>query len=93
MNSVFRSVPNDSDTEIRFSEILRLVDLEVLWQNWVWAGIRADSLIFCPEDAERYTEDELIKFAETSSIWDKSSKMTTSRTSGFAFVNMNFEEL
>jgi len=92
--SKFANVPVEDDTVIILSEACNLEDLEVLYQAWIWEGIKAESLIFLEDDLHGMENDSLEKLARQSPIIKPDSSVTFTRNShGYAFVNFNFQEL
>ena len=70
MNAKFTNVPKDDDTRIVFEKEAVLDGVDVLYQNWIFDGIRAESLIFCVYDTEANNNNDLI-------VWVGQTNMKT----------------
>ncbi len=94
MNTKFTNVPKDDDTRIVFEKEAVLDGVDVLYQNWIFDGIRAESLIFCAEDIADKNDEELKEWVCSSPVAaeTKPNSMTISRSpSGYTYVNFNFK--
>ncbi len=88
----FANVPVDENTKIKKSNVIKINDLDALHQEWIWDGIVAESLVFIEKDVGGLSDDELVNLARKNNLLIEDSQATVVRnSSGFAFVNMNFE--
>ena len=88
----FTHVPVEKDTRIKKEKLIRINNVDALLQKWVWEGIVAESLIFAEEDVADLSDDELINPARQNDLIGENSQTTVARnSSGYAFINMNFE--
>ena len=92
MQSKFEQVPVDEGTKIIYQHEARLGDYDVLHQMWSWDGVTAESLIFASDDISALKDDELEREVRKLPVLKEDSSITLTRTtSGFTFVNFNFE--
>lgn len=88
----FKKVPVEEDTKIKRSHVTQVGGLEALHQKWVWEGIIAESLIFLASDVKELSDNVLLEIVGESGIMKNDSKSTITRnSSGYTFVNFNFE--
>lgn len=92
MENKFENVPVEPDTNILLSIEATPSDYDVLYQQWIWDSIKAESIIFYNDDIEDLEEDEILNEVRTSPLVNEGSGTTIKRSdSGFTFVNFNFE--
>ena len=66
--------------------------MKALHQKWIWEGIIGESLIFLDNDVNEKSDEDLIAVAHESGLMQEDNKATIARnSSGYTFVNMNFE--
>jgi len=89
--SDFKSVPVEDDTTVLFQREVVLGEFQVLYQKWVWDGIKGESLIFLGCDVRALSDEQLISEVRSSPLVDDQSKVTMKRSdSDYIFVNFNF---
>jgi len=89
--SRFSNVPVEDDTAILCSLECKLGEMDVLYQQWIWDGITAESFIFINDDVAMLSDAELEKETRSSPMMKSDSGITIKRDdSGFTFVNFNF---
>lgn len=92
MKKDFNDIPNDPDTHILIEQEGVLDDFQVLYQAWVFDGIRAESIIFHAEDVKELSDEDLIAQVKESPLVKPDSEFTISRKQPkYTFVNFNFE--
>jgi len=88
--SKFINVPVEDDTTLLVSLESTLGERDVLYQQWYWDGIKAESLIFVGDDVGSLSDEELETEVRSSPLV-KAGSLTISRSkSGYTFVNFNF---
>lgn len=88
----FNNVPIEEDTKIIFQLQETLGEYDILYQKWFWDGITAESIIFANEDIAELTDKEIEEEVKDSPLLNEGSSVTLKRSSsGFTFVNFNFE--
>ena len=88
----FADVPVEPDTIIKYSKVLQVHELSLFHQRWVWEGIIAESLIFINADLNNKADGELLALVKQSGpIQENSTSTITRNSSGYTFVNCNFE--
>ena len=90
MSSKFDAVSVESDTKILASFEAKMDEYDVLYQKWLWDGIRAESFVFAAADVAAMSDDELEAFARSSPMIQLESSVTVTRGEAYAFVNFNF---
>ena len=91
MTAKFSAVPAaDHEMCILNEEEIKLGDLDVLYQMWMWDGITAESLIFDNNDIVGMSD------ADIHTVINKSPRITTDSTveitrstSGYTFVHFS----
>ena len=58
----FNKIKNDQDTTIIFESIVKIDELDALYQKWVWSPYHAESLIFVIEEVSHLTKAELVGY-------------------------------
>jgi len=92
MHDKFSAVPVDLDTRVIKNEVIRLGDLDALYQKWNWDGINAESIIFLTADIEKYTDEAIEAVVKKSDYYTLGSQLTLKRgDDGYTFVNFNFK--
>ncbi len=91
MNTKFANIPVERDTRILYQKEFKFGEFEVRYENWLWDGIEAESIIFSNDDIGDLTDQEIEALVRTSPIVKEGSALTLKRTSDFTFVNFNFE--
>lgn len=87
----FRNITADEDTVITSSIECKYGEYDVLYQQWIWDGITAASLIFCNVDILDTTIEELIDNVRNSPLVTDSSKEITQKVGNeYTFINFNF---
>lgn len=87
---IFDDADLEPDTRILFQIQAKLDDYEVLYQQWTWSGIRAESFIFHEEDAEDLNDAGLEALARSSPMVKPDGALTIARGERYTFVNFNF---
>jgi hypothetical protein len=92
MSDKFKEVTIDRDTKIMFRKETKLGKYDVLYENWIWESVMAETFIFANEDIEDLTDDGLVMLVKSSNIFKIGSSVLVKRSeSGYTFVNFNFE--
>ncbi len=92
MSEKFDNVPVEDDTRVLMSQPAHLGDYEVLYQQWAWEGIRAESVIFARADIEEVSDEKLEELVRESPLVSPESRVTIQHSdAGFTFCNFNFE--
>ena len=87
----FDNVTTESDTKITLNLETMFGKYDVLFQQWVWDGIKAESLIFDSEDVSDIDLDTLVDEVRNSALVTDASKEITSKVGEkFTFINFNF---
>ena len=90
----FDNVTTDSDTKITLNLETKFGKYDVLYQQWVWNGIKAESLIFDNEDISDIDLNSLIDEVRNSALVTDASKEITSKVAEqYTFINFNFESV
>jgi hypothetical protein len=88
----FDNVPTEADTAITLSLESKFGEYDVLYQQWIWDGIQANSLIFDNDDIADIELQSLIEEVRNSPLVNDTSKELTSTVqSEYTFINFNFE--
>jgi hypothetical protein len=88
----FDNVPTEADTAITLSLESKFGEYDVLYQQWIWDGIQANSLIFDNDDIADIELQSLIEEVRNSPLVnDMSKELTTKLSKQFTFINFNFE--
>ena len=90
MNNRFDTVPIETDTRILYEKQGKLGGYDFRYEIWNYDGIKAESIIFANADVAGLSDQE-IKQVVRQSATVKEGPMTLNRSSGFVFVNFNFE--
>lgn len=89
--SKFDNIGNEPDTKILFSILTKFGEYDILYQKWLWSGIKAESLIFANDDISNISMVELENDIRYSPLVnDISQEITTSSKNSFTFFNFNF---
>ena len=92
MSKKFDGVPVEEDTKILFRLEAKLGKFDILYEQWTWEGILAESFIFASDDISGMTNEEIEQEAQKSPLVREDSEILIKRSdSGFTFVNFNFE--
>jgi hypothetical protein len=88
----FDNVPTEADTAITLSLESKFGEYDVLYQQWIWDGIQANSLIFDNDDIADIELQSLIEEVRNSPLVnDMSKELTSTVQSEYTFINFNFE--
>jgi hypothetical protein len=88
----FDHVKNETGTVIVMSFETKFGEYDVLYQQWIWDGIKAMSLIFDNNDIAVIELSLLIGEVRNSSIVsDNTQQLTSSSEEQYTFINFNFE--
>jgi hypothetical protein len=88
----FDDVPTDSDTVVTLNLETKFGKYDVLYQQWIWDGIQANSLIFDNDDITDIELELLVEEVNHSPLVNDASKeLTTKFAEQFTFINFNFE--
>lgn len=91
MSGKFDQVPKGTEATTLFQQEAELRGLDVLYECWIWEGIKAECVIFRDEDVCDLSDDEILEMVRSSPICRPDSKMTLRRSiSGYTFANFNF---
>lgn len=94
MSEKFKNVPNDPDTNVILQKVANIDEYEVLYQAWVWEGIKAESVIFVSDDIRQLSDAQLEEMMRELPLLEEQTKITIKRSdSGYTFVNFNFKTL
>lgn len=94
MSEKFKNVPNDPDTNVILQKVANIDEYEVLYQAWVWEGIKAESVIFVSDDIKQLSDAQLEEMMRELPLLEEQTKITIKRSdSGYTFVNFNFKTL
>ena len=92
MSKKFDGVPVEEDTKILFRLEAKLGKFDILYEQWNWEGILAESIIFANDDISGMTDEEIEQEVRKSPLVKNGSEMKIKRSdAGFTFVNFNFE--
>ena len=92
MSKKFDGVPVEEDTKILFRLEAKLGKFDILYEQWNWEGILAESIIFANDDVSGFTDEEIEMEVRKSPLVKNGSEMKIKRSdAGFTFVNFNFE--
>jgi len=91
MDDKFNTVPIEEDTELIFSQEMKLEEYDVVYQKWFWGDIYGESMIFLTQDILQLGNNELLKQGKSSPIFNTDSEITISKSDDFAFMNFNFK--
>ncbi len=87
----FDNVPTEADTAITLSLESKFGEYDVLYQQWIWDGIQANSLIFDNDDIADIELQSLIEEVRNSPLVnDFREKITSSVNKQYTFINFNF---
>jgi hypothetical protein len=90
----FDNVPTEADTAITLSLESKFGEYDVLYQQWIWDGIQANSLIFDNDDIADIELQSLIEEVRNSPLVNDASKELTIKSGEyFTFINFNFEHV
>mgnify|MGYP000296850528 FL=1 len=90
----FDNVPTEADTAITLSLESKFGEYDVLYQQWIWDGIQANSLIFDNDDIADIELQSLIEEVRNSPLVNDASKELTIKSGEyFTFINFNFEQV
>jgi hypothetical protein len=90
----FDNVPTEEDTAITLSLESKFGEYDVLYQQWIWDGIQANSLILDNDDIATIELQSLIEEVRNSPLINDTSKQLTSKTlKQHTFINFNFEQV
>jgi hypothetical protein len=88
----FDNVPTEADTAITLSLESKFGEYDVLYQQWIWDGIQANSLIFDNDDIADVELQSLIEEVRNSPLVNHTSKeLTTKLSEQFTLISFNFE--
>ena len=92
MSKKFDGVPVEEDTKILFRLEAKLGKFDILYEQWNWEGILAESIIFANDDISGMTDEEIEQEVRKSPLVKKGSQILIKRLdAGFTFANFNFE--
>jgi len=91
MSKKFDNVPVEEDTRMLFRKETKLDKYDVLYEQWSWDGIYAESIIFANDDISGLSDEEIEQEARKSPLIQEGSGITLKRLKEFTFVNFNFE--
>ncbi len=87
----FDNVPTEADTVITLSFESKFGEYDILYQQWIWDGIQANSLIFDNDDIADIELQSLIEEVRNSPLVnDFREKITSSVNKQYTFINFNF---
>ena len=85
----FNNITADEDTVITSSIECKYGEYDVLYQQWIWDGITAASLIFCNVDIIYTTVEDLINDVRKSPLVTDTTKEITQKVGEeFTFINL-----
>jgi len=86
----FNNVSIDSDTVITSQIECKFGEYDVLYQQWVWDGINAESLIFCNTDIVDISINKLVAEVANSPLLKEDKRTTHSTNEEYTYINFNF---
>jgi hypothetical protein len=90
----FENVPTEEDTVITLSLESKFGEYDVLYQQWIWDGIQANTLIFDNDDIADIEVELLIEEVRHSTLVnDANEELTTKLDKQYTFINFNFEQI
>ena len=91
MSDKFKNVPKDEGTKIISQNEMKLGIYDVLFEQWFFEGIAANSFIFDNKDIKDLSDEELKTLVKPHvRIYPASEIIVKRSESGFTFVNFNF---
>ncbi|WP_319760593.1 hypothetical protein [Maridesulfovibrio sp.] len=87
---LFANRPVEPDTNVLHSQFENIGGLDVLLELWSWDGIIGQSAILIEEQVAGREKPEIIELI--SSEISLGSNYTTSKESGFIFINYGFKD-
>ncbi len=78
----FKKISVEEDTKILSRKEVRVGEYDAIDEEWVWEGIRAESLIFFNEDINGLDEEEVLKLVGKEGA-------TYKKAGEYTFVNFN----
>ena len=93
MKEKFKEIPKDRDTKITMELKTNLGKYEIVYQKWLWDGIKAESIIFFNEDIEFLSEEEVKDQVKLSPLLKDNSEITYKKSDIYTFINFNFKEI
>ena len=90
----FDNVPTEADTAITLSLESKFGEYDVLYQQWIWDEIQANSLILDNDDIDDIELQSLSEEVRNSPLVNDASKELTIKSGEyFTFINFNFEQV
>lgn len=96
MNEKSKNIPNDPDTDTLVHLETKFGLYDCVYQQWLFDGIKGNSLIFHKEDLKDIDIDSIKEEIKTSNLLtDESATITSSSnvTHDYVFFNFNFETI
>lgn len=88
----FDHLKTESDTSVTLSLETMFGEYEVLYQHWIWDGIKAQSLIFDNNDISHVDLNRLIDEVRNSPLVNDATIEITSKVGQqYTFINFNFQ--
>ena len=90
MKEKFKDISVDKDTLIIDSMEVNIETHEAIYQKWHWDGIHGDSIIFCNEDIDELSEEQIKNQVKNTKLFNTNSQITFIKGEKYTFVNFNF---
>jgi len=87
---LFNNRPVDKDTKVLSRRYLTFDGHDVLWEKWLWDGIRGNTLVFVASQFEGVADDELDRIARQIAGLPGEASTTLKRTGDYIFFNFGF---
>jgi hypothetical protein len=88
----FDNVPTEEDTAITLSLESKFGEYDVLYQQWIWDGIQANSLIFDNDDIAHIRCEQLVEEVRNSPLVnDTGAELQVKKNKLYTFISFNFE--
>ncbi len=88
MMDMFRDVPKDEDTRIKFQELLEVEGMQILHQKWTFEGVAGESFILHYSVTKRFSESEILD--RLKKHYDLREHTKTQAENGYFFINFGF---
>ncbi len=85
----FDEIPNDNDTKIISTELIKIEGIECLKQEWLWEGIKGKSIIVPTESIKELSENRLMKYI--CGLQTNKQELTKANKGKYIFYNYQFE--
>lgn len=84
LSEKFAQIPVDADTRLlKPRREIKLNGIDALHERWSYEGVKAQSYIFCNEDIEGISQEEIVALIDEQ-------KYTYSKGEHYTFLNFDF---